>query len=766
MRILFYCFVSFFAFIVGNIQAQCLYAHYKLDGNCNDSKGTNDGTNNGVSFVSDRFGNPNSAGRFNKSQGDYINLPFSAFTLVNYSYSVWVKPATNPPNGAAYIYLSIGGVGGDQNMQIENNQDNYTLGYLTGFTLTAYNINGFFRGGAASGTLPNVGEWYHVVVTRDTNYFKVYVNGCLKATSNSTNGSLPYYGNSSQNATIGCRNNLSKFFDGDLDDIRIFNCALKETEITALYNNYKVMTASRDTVICPGKFKPFKIKAYGKFCTYKWIDIKNRSVVLNTDSQLTVTKGSSATYRVFNNIGDSATVVVKISNSIVLLPADTFYCAPFTRTLTLNTTDSCLWYNGSNSKSMFINKPGTYTLKVFDALGCEMRDTFRVQLKSPNKYDLGPDTIFCGTVRMVLKTGLKTGTFLWNDGSKSDSLMAKGPGKFFVITKDTSGCSYSDTINIGVKQIPKFSLGNDTVFCAAFTYQLAAPDSFISLNWNGGYFNQKTLTVNAPGTVILNVKHKNGCSSSDTINILQVNPKKITFSDTVFRCQGDTFIARLNNYKSYSWNNGSKDSVLSLNAEGQYIIMAKDWDGCLVKDTFYLKLKPKAMSKFSAAPGFVYMSNPVFKLKNQALNFDKIRYSYGDGNFSDSTDPYIKYTIPGTYKVIQFATNQYDCNDTSEMLLVVYDDFIALTPSAFSPNDDGTNDVFKPYLKGIISKDYKLVVFNRWGEMLFVSSDPNQGWNGTYKGEPVEQGVYLYIVEYRNAKQIFGTMSGTMTLLR
>src|SRR5690606_29779606 len=161
-----------------------------------------------------RFGNPNSAYRF---IDDYISIPHQPFFLPNYSYAMWVRPLAHPSAGNAFIYFSVGGIGGDQNVQIENNQNNYALGYLTGFTITAYNINGNLRAGVATGSLPKLGEWYHVVCTRDTNFYKIYLNGCLVSVSKNLNGSLPFYGNSAHAAKIGSRNDGSKPFNGDLD---------------------------------------------------------------------------------------------------------------------------------------------------------------------------------------------------------------------------------------------------------------------------------------------------------------------------------------------------------------------------------------------------------------------------------------------------------------------------------------------------------------------------------------------------------------------
>jgi gliding motility-associated-like protein len=746
--------------------SQCLVSHYKLDGNSSDSVGTNHGSSKDVTYVSDRFGNPNSAARFIASDKSYILLPTKSFQFSNYSYSVWIKLNSLPPNGNAYIFFSVGSTGGDQNMQIENNQDNATLGYLTGFTITAYNINGFFRGGAASGKLPKVGEWNHVVCTRDTNYFKIYVNGCLMGTSKNTNGSLPFYGNGISNSIIGARNNLTKFVDADMDDVKVFNCALDARQIAALYNNFKPLSASRDTTICLNTFKPFKIKAFGKYCSYKWIDISNRKVVLSTDSQMTVSKNTSATYRVFNHLGDSATVVVKISNAGNFLPKDTFYCQPFSRVLNANTNDSCFWSTGEKTKSITINTPGKYVLSIKDKLGCTLYDTFDVKQYSPTTYTIGKDTWFCTDFRLVLRASAPLKQHLWSDGSKLDSLVVNTIGTYYVKTFDYNNCPNSDTINILKHNIPDYDIGKDTVYCNNFNRQVSMPDSVMISKWNGILTNQKIITINQPGKYVLDVVLKNGCKLKDSILISQVIPKAIGFNDTIFRCLGDTAIIRLSGFKSYKWCNGSIDSFLILKNQIQCILEVIDSNGCSNSDTLEFKTNPYAVSKFNVIPDFAYISNPVFKINNQAKNYDSIRYDFDNGYSSDSLNPYIRYSKIGQYTIRQFATNQFGCNDTSELNVKVFDDYVTYYPNAFSPNNDGSNDVFMPYLKGIVSRDYKLQIFNRWGELIFETDDVSKGWDGTYRGEDVQEGNYLYIVQFRNANQIIKTVSGVIQLLR
>lgn len=70
-------------------------------------------------------------------------------------------------------------------------------------------------------------------------------------------------------------------------------------------------------------------------------------------------------------------------------------------------------------------------------------------------------------------------------------------------------------------------------------------------------------------------------------------------------------------------------------------------------------------------------------------------------------------------------------------------------PNAFSPNNDGFNDEFKPYGKDVLLK--KLKIFDRWGGLLFETNQPELGWDGTRAGQPAIAGVYVYLLEYVDA---------------
>jgi gliding motility-associated-like protein len=127
----------------------------------------------------------------------------------------------------------------------------------------------------------------------------------------------------------------------------------------------------------------------------------------------------------------------------------------------------------------------------------------------------------------------------------------------------------------------------------------------------------------------------------------------------------------------------------------------------------------------------------------------------------------VEITKPGTYRVT--VSNEH-CSSRFEKEIVEYCTGILFMPNAFSPgNKDGVNDVFKPEVNNRI-EDYELRIYNRWGEMIFITNDVNEGWDGTINGKPCQVDVYVYKLNYSYNSEFGGKYVkeavGTVTLYR
>jgi gliding motility-associated-like protein len=136
-------------------------------------------------------------------------------------------------------------------------------------------------------------------------------------------------------------------------------------------------------------------------------------------------------------------------------------------------------------------------------------------------------------------------------------------------------------------------------------------------------------------------------------------------------------------------------------------------------------------------------------------------YHWGNG----STNPVFTAGSSGDYSVT--ATDNNGCSKTASVNLsfINCSNCKLFFPGAFSPNHDGLNDIFRPktFCNDLPLLNYHLIVYNRWGQPVFTSSDPTAGWDGTFHNASSPQSVYVYIAEYSFSPN--KTIRTTSTLL-
>ncbi|MDZ4757552.1 MAG: gliding motility-associated C-terminal domain-containing protein [Bacteroidota bacterium] len=136
------------------------------------------------------------------------------------------------------------------------------------------------------------------------------------------------------------------------------------------------------------------------------------------------------------------------------------------------------------------------------------------------------------------------------------------------------------------------------------------------------------------------------------------------------------------------------------------------------------------------------------------INFDSITYCYKD---------------TGTYVAKPIAYNRYGCFDTTYVTVYIHDVYTIFIPNAFTPNHDkdNLNETFYPICSNC--QGWEMTIYNRWGVNVFFSTDKSNTpqWDGNYKEQPCEQGVYIYQLKVYNMQgQVQNEYKGTVTLLR
>jgi gliding motility-associated-like protein len=367
----------------------------------------------------------------------------------------------------------------------------------------------------------------------------------------------------------------------------------------------------------------------------------------------------------------------------------------------------------------------------------------------------------------------------------------------FILTTTADGCSGYDTINVLVNPQPIATFETPAPQCfQGHSFDFSAEGIYNSPNprfvWDFGpgaipdsSSEMQPQDVIFPSTGLHLVKLviiDNGCVSNTYVSPVNVwtMPVANFIPDNVETCEPSlinfTDLSEDETTVSWSWDfgngrfsNDQNPSVLYREA-GMYNVSltVTNINGC--SNTYNVNslvtVNPSPQAAFNLYPGNVLtITDPTIEITDLSNNASDCYYTIGsDSIFSFNT----YYTFPdsGNYEVVQFLSNEFGCTDTTIQLVRVDIGYKVYIPGAFTPNDDGNNDVFRIYGEDIATAEIK--IFNRWGELLYTSFDPENGWDGKTKlgDKVVPGGVYLYSIDLFDRFGNKYDYDGTIQVLR
>ena len=177
-------------------------------------------------------------------------------------------------------------------------------------------------------------------------------------------------------------------------------------------------------------------------------------------------------------------------------------------------------------------------------------------------------------------------------------------------------------------------------------------------------------------------------------------------------------------------------------------------------------MHPSPVALFDASPVIMNIYNPEITISDLSQMATECRYSLGNGDTVYEFDKIYTYADTGNYTITQLLSNQYGCRDTSTIDVRVDLGYKVFIPAAFTPNDDGLNDRFLVYGEDVSA--FSMMIFNRWGEMLYSSYDMENGWDGRTRlnNDIIEGGSYLYMIKVKDRYGLEYKYKGEVTVLR
>lgn len=521
-------------------------------------------------------------------------------------------------------------------------------------------------------------------------------------------------------------------------------CGSRSDTVVITEYNQPVVNLGNDTSVCIGQTTI--LNAGNPGATYQWQD--------NSGAQTySVTTAGNYAVTVTNINGCSASDAVTVANvtspPAISIGNDTAYCGSFSRTLTSGNPNT-LWSTGVVGAQITVNIGGTYWGTVSNACGANSDTIVLTELNQP-VVNLGNDTVLCTGNSVVLNAGNPGAVYLWNDNSASATYTVTGAGNYAVTVTNSAGCTATDNINVAyLSQLPVINIGPDTIYCGNFSRTLTS-DSVNSV-WSTGS-NTQQIVVTTPG--IYWAETSNACGTTRDSIIVQQNPVPTVWlgNDTPI-CNGQTIILQpVSSGGSYVWSDGSTGATLDINTAGLYWVEVT-LNGCNNRDT--IQVNAGTLSAVNLGPDTIVCDNEYTLL----LNIPGATYLWEN----NSTDSFYNISQSGTYTIT--VTNTCG-SSTGEITVELHaDECAVLIPTAFSPNEDGANDLFRGICR-CPAENYELEIYNRWGELVFKADDIRDGWNGNYQNLQQPLGVYVYQLSYYSycaQKKVY--RKGNVTLVR
>ncbi|MBI3510116.1 MAG: gliding motility-associated C-terminal domain-containing protein [Bacteroidetes bacterium] len=498
----------------------------------------------------------------------------------------------------------------------------------------------------------------------------------------------------------------------------------------------------------------------------------NGGALVNAANPATVSAAGSYTVTATDATnGCTATQTVTVTSSatppaVTATASGNITCTTTSITLTGTSAGNTMVWNGgalvNAPNPATVSATGTYTCTATDPVtGCTNTTTVTVTANTtPPVVTATGGTLTCFTTSVVL-TGTSAGnTMVWNGGALVNApnpATVSATGTYTVTATDpANGCTATQTVTVTSNTTPPTvtATSSGNISCTNPTSTLTGTSAGSTMVWNGGALSNASnpATVNAAGTyTVTAVDIANGCSSTATITITaNITPPSVTIApaDTI-TCAVTTVALSATGSAgvTYSWagpgiQSGGNSATPIVSAGGNYTCtVTNPVNGCTATQIVNVVASVNPPVATAGGGATINYGNSTLLTGTGGGTYAWLPHA-GLSCYS-CPNPTASPTVTTTYCVN--VTDSLGCSDSACTIVVV--DITCGTfgfPNAFSPNNDGENDVFHCMINPGCISDYHLVIYDRWGEKVFETEDYTQGWDGTVKGELLDNAVFVY----------------------
>lgn len=477
---------------------------------------------------------------------------------------------------------------------------------------------------------------------------------------------------------------------------------------------------------------------------------------------LTVTDAQGCTTTVTDFVNNQPGVVAVVSN--VIQPSCYNSCDGGA-TGSANSGNGPYTYSWSNSTigatvSNLCASTNPYILTATDANGCTDTTSFYVFGPSPVVVSTGTPPVICIGQSVTMTASASGGTpgysYTWSSGSPTVSPAATT--QYTVNVTDANGCSTPATVIVQVNPpigvltntVPVTCANAQVLLSAAATGGNGGPYTY---TWQPGNLSGPAVTVQPNTTTIYTVTVSDNCSpiATQTVNVQRYALPLISFlSDDTAGCQNTCvqFFNTTQQTVQSLWDFGDGNTATGSNptncfqAPGDYDVTLTviDSNGCTNALTLpaMMTVYANPVADFELGPQPTTILDPQICFTDHSST-DVVDWYWNFGDPSDQTTSYDQntchsYSDTGHYCANLVVHNGYGCMSNQEYCLDINPYFAIFVPNAFSPNNDGLNDVFMPLMFNVSTENYLMQIFDRWGNLVFETSDIYKSWDGRING--------------------------------
>lgn len=483
---------------------------------------------------------------------------------------------------------------------------------------------------------------------------------------------------------------------------------------------------------------------------------------------VTVTSAQGCTNTAFISTTVAPTPTISINNATI--------CSSQSTTLTAAVTPSggtVLWSNGQTGTSITVNPMQTTTYSATHTWnGCSATDSALVTVNPTPTVSVNNDTICNGDTTMLTATpDLVGGTFLWSNNQTTQSINVNPglPGASYTVTYTLVGCIAQATGAVTTNPVPVVSVA-PLVMCYGQTGTLTGNANLAGGTWLWTTNNETTQTITVNPLVSTNYQVEytlNNCTSNLATGVVTIKPLPLMnfTADTTWGCipLNVTYtIDSPNPNTAYQWastNNftGAGPSVQNLYTNGGCFstFVVGTLNGCVdsLSQLGVVCTQNYPTADFSSSVAVFTESSQTAEFTNSSLGALTYYWNFGDGESSTELSP--SHNFIGTqagFTVTLTASTSFGCSDSVSYSIGAQVGGIYYIPNAFTPDGDPYNPTFKPLFPvGFDPFNYTMLIYNRWGEVVFETQNLEVGWDGSYGdlGRDAQPGVYTYKIDIK-----------------